>query len=528
MNDNGQSAPRGRAHRTGPRAGGARLGGALLTIALAVTLTACSGGGGSTTGSTGTAKKSGDGPSGTLRIGTNQQFDDWDTVNKQNSTFSSLVYEPLISVAADGFTLEPQLATDWKESGLRIDFTLRSGVVFHDGTPFNAEAVVKNLERIQKQPSQYRSQLAAIKTMTAVDDTHLRIELKETAPSLINNLARLGMFMVSPKALADGTWKTKAAGTGPWQFDAKSSTKGLRTVVTSFDKYYDKKSVGPARVEVTQINDPDSLYNALRAGQLDVVWTSPPLAARADKEGLKSTWFPSVLWYLQMYDTEGVFKDKKFRQAVCHAMNPQDYIDAALGGKGKTPLQRFPEGQPGYDPSLKGYPFDLEKAKQLMAESKGPKSFTLISYDTQRTIAELFKSQMSKIGVDVTLELPNFPQFLSTYQNGKYPAAILSDGSRSGAYDYYNRKFAADAPGNPMKVEYKELDAAAEEGLSAKTPEAREAAWKKISKVVNDEALGCGYFDYSGFWAYDPKKVDNIVSTTNDVAVFRYKEVKVL
>ncbi|MFE9660801.1 ABC transporter substrate-binding protein [Streptomyces sp. NPDC005955] len=500
----------------------------MLTIALAVTLTACSGGTGSTTG-TSTPKKSGDGPSGTLRIGTNQQFDDWDTVNKQNSTFSSLVYEPLISVAADGYTLKPQLATEWKESQLRIDFTLRSGVVFHDGTPFDAAAVVKNLERIQNSPSQYRSQLVAIKKITAVDATHVRIDLKEPAPSLVNNLARLGMFMVSPKALADGTWKTKAAGTGPWVFDPKSSTKGLRTVATAFDKYYDKKSVGPARVEITQINDPDSLYNALRAGQLDVVWTTPPLAARADKEGLKSTWFPSVLWHLQMYDVDGVFKDKKFRQAICHASNPQDYIDAALGGKGKTHLQRFPEGQPGHDPSLKGYPFDLDKAKQLMSEvDDAKKSFTLISYDTQRTIAELFRSQMSKIGVDVKLELPNFPQFLSTYQNGKYPAAILSDGSRSGAYDYYNRKFAPDAPGNPLKVEYPELTAAAEEGLAAKTPEEQDAAWKKMSRIVNDEALDCGYFDYSGFWAYNPKKVDNIVSTTNDVAVFRYKEAQVV
>ncbi|MCM2393173.1 ABC transporter substrate-binding protein [Streptomyces albipurpureus] len=502
-----------------------RVGGVLLATALAVSLTACSG----TEDSAGAPTNSGDGPSGTLRVGTNQQFDDWDTVNKQNSTFSSLVYESLMSVAPDGFTLRPQLATSWKESPDRIDITLRSGVVFHDGTPFDAEAVVKNLERIKNTPNQYRSQLDAVKTITAVDATHVRIGLKRAAPSLISNLSQLGMFIVSPKALADGTWKTKPAGTGPWTYDSARTTKGLRTAVRAFDKYYDKKSVGPARVEVTQIQDPDSLYNALRAGQLDVVWTTSTLAARAGKEGLKSTWFPSVLWHLQMYDTKGVFKDKKFRQAVCHAMNPQDYIDAALGGKGKTHLQRMPEGQPGHDPELTGYPFDLDKARKLLAEAEdAPRSFTLISYDTQRTIAELFRSQMEKIGIEVTLELPNFPQFLSTYQSGRYPAAILSDASRSGPYDYYNRKFAPTAPNNPLKVQYPELTAAAEEGLAAKTPEARETAWKKMSRIVNDEALDCGYFDYSGFWAFNPKKVDNIVSTANDVAVFRYKDAKIV
>ncbi|MEU5400087.1 ABC transporter substrate-binding protein [Streptomyces sp. NPDC005963] len=520
MTQNGLPTPAGRVRR--PRTRSAQTaGGLLLATALTVTLASCSN---ADNTSSAPEKKSGTGPSGTLKVGTNQQFEDWETVTKQNSTFTSLVYESLLSVAPDGFTLKPQLATEWKETQLQVEFTLRSGVTFHDGTPFNADAVVKNLERIKNTPSQYRSQLASVKSITAVDATHVRLDLKEPNPSLVTNLARLGMYIVSPKALAAGDWKTTGVGTGPWKFDAKASTKGLRTVVTAFDKYYDKASIGPARVEVTQINDPDSLYNALRAGQLDVVWTTPPLAQRADKEGLKSTSFPSVLWYLQMYDTKGVFADKKFRQAVCYAMNPQDYTDAALGGKGKTPLQRFPEGQPGYNPTLKGYPYDLDKAKELIKEAGGPREFTLISYDTQRTIAELFRSQMSKIGVNVKLELPNFPQFLSTYQNGKYPAAILSDGSRSGAYDYYNRKFAIDAPGNPLKVAYPEIDAAAAEGLKATTPEARDAAWQKLSKIANDEALGCGYFDYTGFWAYNPKKVDNIKSTTNDVAVFRYRE----
>ncbi|MFJ4682645.1 ABC transporter substrate-binding protein [Streptomyces sp. NPDC091377] len=497
----------------------------MLATALAVTLAACGGGGGGTGDGTGSAGK---GSGGTLRFGTNQQFDDWETVTKQNATYTSLVYESLIGLAEDGSTLRPQLATAWKQTPQSIELTLRSGVLFHDGTPFDAEAVVTNLQRISTTPSQYRSQLSAMKSATAVDATHVRIDLKRPAPALLNNLARLGMYMVSPQALADGDWKTKGVGTGPWKYDAKASVKGLRTVVTAFDRYYDKKSVGPSRVEVTQINDPDSLYNALRAGQIDVAWTTPALADRAEKEGLASTWFPSVLWHLQMYDMKGVFKDKKFRQAVCHAMNPQDYVDAALGGKGEVPAQRFTEGQSGFDPALKGYPYDVDKAKQLMGELGGGKrKFTLISYDTQRTIAELFRSQMSAIGVEVELETPNFPQFLSVYQSGKYPAAILSDGARSGPYDYYVRKFAPDASSNPQRVEYPRLEAAVQDGLDAKTPEQQEAAWRELSSVVDEEALDCGYFDYSGFWAYNPKNVDNIVSTEHEVAVFRYKEARV-
>jgi peptide/nickel transport system substrate-binding protein len=529
VTDNARPEPARRPRGSAPavhRSRNRRIGGLLLAGALTVTLAACGGG---TTGATGTGTQGSQGGSGgTLKFGTNQQFEDWETVTKQNATYTSLVYESLIGLAADGVTLQPQLATSWKQSPLRIDLKLRSDVLFHDGTPFNAAAVVANLERIGKTPSQYRSQMAAIKSVTAVSDTEVRIDLTKPAPALLNNLARLGTYMISPKAIADGDWKQKGIGTGPWKYDAKASVKGLRTVVTAFDKYYDKKSVGPSRVEVTQINDPDSLYNALRAGQIDVAWTTPPLADRAEKEGLASTWFPSVLWHLQMYDMKGVFADKKFRQAVCYAMKPQDYVDAALGGKGTVPLQRFSQGQSGHDAAIKGYPHDVAKAKQLMKELGGEKrKFTLISYDTQKTIAELFRSQMAAIGVDVTLETPNFPQFLSVYQSGKYPAAILSDGARSGPYDYYVRKFAPDASGNPQRVVFPKLETAIKAGLDAKTPAEQEGAWRNVSRIVDEEALGCGYFDYSGFWAYNPKKVDNIVSTKHEVAVWRYKEARI-
>lgn len=71
------------------------------------------------------AAVSGEGPSGTLRFGTNQRLDDWETITKQNATYTALVYEGLLSLAKDGFTIAPQLATGWKESGREVTFTLR-------------------------------------------------------------------------------------------------------------------------------------------------------------------------------------------------------------------------------------------------------------------------------------------------------------------------------------------------------------------------------------------------------------------
>ena len=105
--------------------------------------------------------------SGTLRFGTNQQLDDWETLTKANSTYLSLVYEGLVDLAPDGVTLRPRLATAWKETSLWLEFTLRQGVTFHDGTPFDAAAVVKNLERVRDTRSASASPATTVRTVGA-------------------------------------------------------------------------------------------------------------------------------------------------------------------------------------------------------------------------------------------------------------------------------------------------------------------------------------------------------------------------
>ena len=467
-------------------------------------------------------------PSGTLRFGTNQQVDDWETLTKANGTYTSLVYEGLVELAPDGVKIVPRLATQWTESPTKLEFTLRTGVTFHDGTPFDAAAVVKNLERIRDTPSQWRYIMAAVDKITAVDATQVQITLKQPAPNLLPNLARRGAYMISPQALDSGKWKTAPVGTGPWKYEAKDSIRGLRTVVGFYEGYYAPQAVGPKRIEVTHIVDADSLYNALRTGQVDIVWTNPSLATRAEADGLKTTWFPSVLWHLQMMDTVKVFNSQKLRQAVCYAMNPQDFLDGALGGHGKIHTHRLRPGQPGYSADIKGYPFDLAKAKQLMAELGNPKvEFTLATFDTQRTIAELFRSQMAQIGIEVKIDQMTFGQFFSTFRSGKYPAAILTDSADTGPYDYYLYHFAPAGAGNPLRTSFPPIDAAVQTALAATDPAAQDAAWRTMIKVIDEQALDCGFFDYTAYWAYNPKKVSNIVSTVGDVAVFRYTDARV-
>ncbi|GII97304.1 ABC transporter substrate-binding protein [Sinosporangium siamense] len=459
-----------------------------------------------------------------VRFGVPVPLNDWETLDRGNSTYSSLVYEGLVALASDGATIQPGLAREWKETDREVTFTLEEGVVFHDGTPFDATAVVKNLERMRADSPRWKGIMSTVTGFEAVDGNHVRIKLKGSAPSLLPNLARSQGYIISPVALDAGTWAKSPSGTGPYTYDQARSVSGSKVVGKVFDRYRDPEKIGTGGIEIHFINDPDSLLNALSAGQLDIAYSTASYSKRVERNGLGLATYPSSLFHLQMYDTKGVLSDKRIRQAICLAMNPQEYADAQYAGYSKVWMQRMREGQQGYNPDVKGYPHDLVKAKQLMSEAGDPKvSFVLPTYDIQRPTSELFRAQMAAIGVDVKLEMMTWGQFYTVYNNGKYPAAILSDFGDASAYDYYLYKFSTGA-GNPKKVAYPALDKVVERALAAPDREAADTAWAEMTKIVNDEALDCGYFEQPYFWAFNKQKVENVNSTATVPAAIRYAE----
>ncbi|SDI18515.1 peptide/nickel transport system substrate-binding protein [Sinosporangium album] len=470
-------------------------------------------------------KAAGEKPKPVLRFGVPVPLNDWETIDRGNSTYTSLVYEGLVGLASNGVTIIPGLAKEWKVSDSEITFTLEENVVFHDGTPFDAAAAVKNLERMRSTSARWKGTMGTVTAFEAVDAKTLRIKLKGAAPALLPNLARSQGYIISPAAIEAGTWAKTPAGTGPYAYDPSRSVAGSKVMAKVFDRYRHPEKIGTGGIEVHFINDPDSLLNALTVGQLDIAYTVASYDKRVEQSGLGLATYPSSLFHLQMYDTKGVFGDKKVRQAICLAMNPQEYADTQYRGYSKVHLQRMKEGQQGYNPQVAGYPHDLAKAKQLMAEAGNPKvSFVLPSYDIQRSIAELFRAQMGEIGVDVKLDMMTWGQFYSVYNNGKYPAAILSDFGDASAYDYYLYKFFPGGAGNPKKVAYPELDKVVEKALAAPDEKAAAADWAEMTKIVNDEALDCGYFEQPYFWAFNKKKVDKVDSTATVPAAIRYAE----
>ncbi|MFI0483550.1 ABC transporter substrate-binding protein [Actinomadura sp. 9N215] len=488
-------------------------------LSASVVLTACSAGDEPAGGRRGNAS----GPQGTLRFGVGFTLDNWDNLNKPNTTYISTVYQGLVEKAANGNTVQPRLASSWKQSQKEIAFTLRPGVVFHDGTPFDAEAVKANFARIRSEPSQYQAMLDPVSEVVAEDATHVRLKLKRPAPTLVAQLADRGGYMLSPKSIKDKSLKDKPAGTGPWTYNASATVRDSKVVLDYFDKYYAPKEVGAKRLEIYAIGDDESLFNALATGKVDVAALLPETRKRAESQGFKSLWYPALRYHFLFFDRKKTFADPKVRQAICQALDPKAILTGQFDGLGETYDQRFDAGQPGHDPQVKAYPHNPGQAKALLAGKRV--SFSFPVFPGTELLGELVRTQLGEAGVEVKVEKMSTAQYFSTFDTGKYPAAYNTSTSEdSGPYDYYRYRFSAEGAGNPYKVGTPELDRLAEQGLNEPGGAKQNAVWQQMTKLIHDQALDCGFLSYPIVFAWDAKRVTNIVPTRFAPSAFRYRE----
>ncbi|MCB0075572.1 MAG: hypothetical protein KDE20_29160, partial [Caldilineaceae bacterium] len=161
-------------------------------------------------------------PKGTLNYATMIQLNNWNPLIKTGQTYTAIPYEGLLQVADDGFTLEPRLATEWELTPTELKLKLREGVIFHDGEPFNAEAVKANLDWIRGSGTQWATGLNVISEIVIDGPYEITLKLSSPTPTMADRLATRGYYMVSPKHIATENWDIPV-GTGPWTYDAEAS-----------------------------------------------------------------------------------------------------------------------------------------------------------------------------------------------------------------------------------------------------------------------------------------------------------------
>lgn len=349
-------------------------------VTATVVLAGCSGGAVSATRDTGPVR------GGTLVYATDREPTCLDPHNSGDmpQTYIARQYlDSLVSLQRDG-SVVPWLATSWRisDDGTQYDFTLKRGVEFTDGTPFDAQAVVDNFTQILDPATQSSTDLLYLtgyfEKATALSDHVVRIDLKRPYSPLLAALSQAFFGMESPKAMARGLAANceSPVGTGPFVVQRWNHERDVELVRN--DDYdsapADAEHQGPAYLDgITWkfLKDNTTRYGALSSGEADVVFNVPPESeglAKADPSISLQTFVHSGSPFsLDMNTRSPVFSDVRVRQAFVHAADAKEAVESAYNGVFPYEGNTISSGTPHYDREYhEPFPYDPRKAADLL------------------------------------------------------------------------------------------------------------------------------------------------------------------
>src|SRR6266850_1065275 len=277
--------------------------------------------------------------------------------------------------------LVPSLATSYRNVSEKVwEVKLRPGVSFHNGEPFDANAVKFSFERIYRPDfkSPQKGWFNAIERVEIVDPHTVRFHTRVPDPAMPARMTL--MYQLAPKYVAqvgDVQANLKPVGTGPFKFVAWQ--KNERIVVEANDAHWTGK---PAvrRATWRPIPELGARIAALQTGQADLIVNVPPdqLQALASTRTVRTEKTPScrIIYFAIAQIKGGPIGDKRVRQALNHAVDMQGILDAVLMGNGKRINSFMPTNVWGYDPSIPLYDYNPKKAKELLAAA-GQSTLTL-------------------------------------------------------------------------------------------------------------------------------------------------------
>ena len=325
-----------------------------------------------------------------------------------------LIFNALVKYGTD-FSIQPDLAQSWeiKNDGKQIVFKLRSGVKFHDGTPFDAAAVKWNIEhRIDTATASPQRPVLEpiIESVQVIDPTTVAFNLKQPSPGLLGLLGERAGFMVSPAAAQKfgKDFGSNPVGTGPFVF--KEWVRGSHIAVEKNPAYWEAGKPYLDRVMFRDISDAVVGAQRLITGELDFVGELGPtsVASIRNRPGLKLLPITVGRWYsLQWRFDKPPFDNAKLRQAVAYAIDRKRLNDIVMAGQGSVSDGPTPPGLWWYDASIKSYPYDPEKAKALLKEAGYANGFEFVLSTPQvadlQRINQLIQEQAAAVGIKLTL-----------------------------------------------------------------------------------------------------------------------------
>ena len=344
------------------------------------------------------------------------------------------VLEGLTKVSMDG-AVTPLLADNWYHTpdGKTYTFTLRKGVKFSDGAPFDANAVKFSFDRARAAGSTNKAKKAVFDNISSVvvQDAHTVILVLNNAEALLPfRLGENPAVILHPNSAASAA--TKPVGTGPYKLDTWN--KGSAISLVKWDGHRDAAKVRIRKVTFRFINDPAAQVAALLAGDIDGIPRFGALQSikqfQADKRFVVEVGSTSGKGIVAINNRKAPLNDVRVRRAIGHAIDRKAFIDGAQEGLGKAIGSHFAPTDLGYLDLTKQSAYDPEKAKALLKEAgiTTPLNLTLTLPPPQyaRKGGEIIAAQLAKVGIIAKIENVEWAQWLSGPFKGNFDLTIIN------------------------------------------------------------------------------------------------------
>jgi peptide/nickel transport system substrate-binding protein len=416
------------------------------------------------------------------------------------------IFDPLVNHNAK---MEPQpgLATSWEVGADKLTWTfkLRSGVKFHDGTPFDANAVKFTIERIldPKTGAQRRSVFTVIKSVEAVDPLTVKMVTTTPFPDLPFLMMDRTGFIVSPTAvqkLGNAEFGLHPVGTGPFKF-AEWIPNDHITLDANADYWGGKPK--SARVNYRIIPETAARTAALRAGEADIVMNVSPNDLEALKKdsniGIVQQDLLSVVTS-EMRQTKPPFSDKRVRQAMNLAIDRNAIVKDIMMGVGRVADSPAPPGEWGYTPQTP-YEYNPTKAKQLLADAGYPNGFDgNLFYVPGRwggdeQVTQALQAYWQAVGIRIKLQkvdtagldemLARDPDTMAGWTTQQIRTSTYIDYH---LYRLFNSEAAAMKGAQRSGFSDPAVDAALAKGRASFDPNERLKAYQEVQQLVWDDA----------------------------------------
>lgn len=466
---------------------------------------------------------------GTLTVSSPQDPGSWDPIDTFLINWASVstnIYDGLTYRGPDA-KLVPCLATKWEEldGGKRVRFSLRKGVVFHDGEPFNAAAVKFTFDRLlgdEGKKGPQRANYSVIEKVEVVDDLTVDFVLSAPDPVLLTKLAGYGAMIVPPKYIkekGEDYFNTHPVGTGPFKFVSYEPKIGIK--LEAFAQHW-----GGApkldKLEYRFIAEPATAVAELQAGRVDlVIPPTIPIGMIPTIEGDPKLTVAAVpgpgVDALRFNTKSGITKDERVRKAMVMAVDRNAIIKSILQGQAQ-PIASFQGALSfGYDPSLKPLPFDPAGAKKLLAAA-GVKPGAAVQIDVRGNdatfieVAQAVAAYLQGVGISASIK----PYETNVLLNDIIPAGKTGDmfQQKWGGWtlDFDNTAYAMYHTGqkwNPYDSDPK-LDEMLESQRSITDRAKREQILQGIARYAAERVLEMPLYNSNAIYGVN-KRVKNFV-----------------